>query len=245
MRTVITFSIALPLIATVLSGGGQAPAPRKVPVAAGKTIYANYCIGCHQASGQGNPPLVAALGANRMLGDLRHVVQTVRQGRGLMPAFPRLDAVELAAVATYVRNSWKNDFGRVDAAEVTALLSDLEKPAPGAAGSSGGWYTEEQAARGKELYLERCAQCHGVNFVPDDFSTGLKGAAFDWRWKERTVYDLFETTRATMPPGEGGTLGPQTTIDIVSYLLQVNGLQAGPKELPPQADVLQQLRIRR
>lgn len=114
-------------------------------------------------------------------------------------------------------------------------------PAP----SPAGWFTAEQAARGKPLYEQHCGKCHGTDFVPDDFATGLKGAAFDWRWKERTVYDFYETTRTTMPPGEGGTIGPRTTADIVAYILQVNGFAAGASELPADPAKLQQMPLRR
>lgn len=118
-------------------------------------------------------------------------------------------------------------------------------PAAAPATDSAGWFTAEQAARGKPLYEQHCGKCHGTNFVPDDFATGLKGAAFDWRWKERTVYDFYETTRTTMPPGEGGTIGPRTTADIVAYILQVNGFAPGSSELPADPAKLQQMPLRR
>jgi mono/diheme cytochrome c family protein len=111
--------------------------------------------------------------------------------------------------------------------------------------TAGGSYTEAQAIRGKALYLERCASCHGEDFVPDEFATGLTGAAFDWRWKDRTVFDLYEAIRTTMPPDDVGSLGPQTTVDIVAYLLQVNAYKSGKTELPPKPDTLRQMRLKR
>jgi mono/diheme cytochrome c family protein len=108
-----------------------------------------------------------------------------------------------------------------------------------------GWYTAAQAERGQAAYRDRCANCHGRDFVPDDFSTGLKGAAFEWRWNGRTVADLFEVTRRTMPPGEAGSLGPRATSDILAYLLQTNGYPEGPSELPSDAEALKAMKLTR
>lgn len=233
-------------IATLLSAARQLPAPPDSGlIRKGQAVYANYCAGCHLASGRGNPPAMPPLAGNDALRNFGHVVRTVREGRGVMPAFKRLEPGDVAAVAAYVRNSWGNGFGEVDVAQTTALIGEFEQAAATSAAGPRDWYTDRQATRGKALYLDRCAKCHGADFVPDDFATGLRGAAFDWRWKDRTVSDLFETIRQTMPPGEGGSVGPQTTIDIVAYLLQANGFPASTKELLPEPLALQQLRIRR
>ena len=131
------------------------------------------------------------------------------------------------------------------------LVASLGRLAAGQSGSSpspvleNGWYTAAQAERGQAAYGDRCATCHGRDFVPDDFSTGLKGAAFEWRWNGRTVGDLFEVTRKTMPPGEAGSLGPRATSDIVAYLLQVNGYPEGPSELPSDAGALKAMKLTR
>ncbi|HVL69708.1 MAG TPA: PQQ-binding-like beta-propeller repeat protein [Vicinamibacterales bacterium] len=106
-----------------------------------------------------------------------------------------------------------------------------------------GWYTRAQAQRGRIAYDARCASCHGKDFSPDDYATGLAGAAFDWRWRDRTVFDLFEITRTTMPPGEVGTLTPRTTADIVAYLLQANGYPAGRVELPADPAAMGRMRL--
>ena len=106
-------------------------------------------------------------------------------------------------------------------------------------------YTKQQATRGSAVYDERCATCHGADFVPDEFATGLTGVAFDWRWKDRTVFDLYESIRTTMPPDETGSLGPQTTVDIVAYLLQVNKYEPGQEELPPKPEILRGIQLKR
>ena len=119
-----------------------------------------------------------------------------------------------------------------------------EAPASGAARLEG-WYTKAQARRGQDLYKKQCAACHGVTFVPDDFSPGLSGAAFEWRWRARTAYDLFEAIRTTMPPGEAGSLGPPSTAEIVAYLLQVNGFPSGTRELSAEREDLERMLLKR
>ncbi len=106
-------------------------------------------------------------------------------------------------------------------------------------------YTKQQATRGSAIYVDRCASCHGADFVPDEFATGLTGPAFDWQWKERTVFDLYESIRTTMPPDEMGSLDPQSTVDIVAYLLQANKYEPGRTELPPKPEVLREIHLKR
>ncbi|MDX2008090.1 MAG: c-type cytochrome [Meiothermus sp.] len=110
--------------------GGAAAAPAGPVDAAllksGETIYASSgCVGCHQPTGAGLPPAMPALAGNSKVGDLKHVVQWIRKGNGAMPAFPQLSANDLAAVSTYIRNSWGNKFGGASVEEVEKLLKEI------------------------------------------------------------------------------------------------------------------------
>jgi mono/diheme cytochrome c family protein len=240
-------ALALPLAAVVAGDAvplhAQAPAGNS-PVPQGRELYTARCAACHEEAGKGRPPRFPALQGNANLRDLARFVGIVRRGQGGMPPFPQLDAEQIAALAAYVRTAWENDFGLVTREQVEALLRDTEA-VPAAGADRAAWYTDEQAARGEALYLKRCAECHGADFVPDDFATGLTGAAFDWQWKGRTVYDLFETIRTTMPPAEEGTLGPRATADIVAYLLKANKFPAGVTELDTAPETMQKMRIER
>lgn len=47
-------------------------------------------------------------------------------GRGIMPAFKdRLSDEEIAAVATYIRTSWGNDFGPVSSTRVAEIRKSM------------------------------------------------------------------------------------------------------------------------
>ena len=83
----------------------------------GQRVYTTACIACHQASGEGLPPMFPALKDNaQMLGDVtRHIDIVVNGVPGTsMAAFgAQLSEVDIAAVITYERNAWGNDTGEV------------------------------------------------------------------------------------------------------------------------------------
>jgi mono/diheme cytochrome c family protein len=63
----------------------------------------------------------------------------------------------------------------------------------------------------------------------------LNDYVFQDTWKTRSVGDLFDRIRATMPQNEPGTLTPERTAGIVAYILSAN--QAPPGTAPLAADV--------
>ena len=91
----------------------------------GAQVYSANCSGCHQAQGQGLPGTFPPLAENPNLEDATHVVNVILNGlqgpievngttyNGAMPGFGQLSDRQVAAVATYIRNSWGNAFGPV------------------------------------------------------------------------------------------------------------------------------------
>lgn len=91
-------------------------------VAAGEAVYQRNCSACHQASGAGIPPnFPSLLGSAKVSGDAEPQISQLLKGKGMMPPFANLSDTDLAAVATYTRNSWGNDGGVVQPADVAAL----------------------------------------------------------------------------------------------------------------------------
>lgn len=81
----------------------------------GKEIYEAHCAACHGAEGQGMPPAFPALAGNANLQDAQMILNVVKNGRGAMPAVgANFSEEELVAVATYIRNSFGNNFGPVE-----------------------------------------------------------------------------------------------------------------------------------
>jgi cytochrome c oxidase subunit 2 len=94
---------------------------------AGEQIYATTCIACHQANGTGLPPAFPALaGSSVVTGDLEANINLLINGvpGTAMAAYGRqLSPVQLAAVVTYIRNSFGNTTGDlVQPAAVNTLI---------------------------------------------------------------------------------------------------------------------------
>jgi cytochrome c len=70
-------------------------------------------------------------------------------------------------------------------------------------------------------------------------SVPLSGATFEARAGEKhSVDDLFYVVRTVMPYGKPATLSKQEYIDIIAYLLMMNGHPAGAQALPLDPSVL-------
>ena len=95
-----------------------------------------------------------------------------------------------------------------------------------------GVYTAEQAARGKAGYTTYCSECH-EDSLEGGRGRPLVGATF-WRdWGEDSLDGLFNIMRTAMPRDNPASLTDNQYLDIVAYILQVNGLPAGTAELTP------------
>ena len=87
-------------------------------------------------------------------------------------------------------------------------------------------FTAEQSAAGRVAYEQYCTVCHGADLrlLP---TAQLAGSEFAGRWENRSINELIAQVRATMPPeGAAGTLPADTYVDLVAYMLEVNGAAA-------------------
>jgi cytochrome c oxidase subunit 2 len=88
---------------------------------AGKGLYTEHCAFCHLDTGQGEAP-APPLAGNSRLRDERLMMGQILRGGEYMPAFgPQLSDAQIAAVATYIRNSWGNKQAPLSEAQVKAL----------------------------------------------------------------------------------------------------------------------------
>ena len=85
--------------------------------ARGESVYATHCVACHQAEGQGVPPVFPALAGNGVVaGDFAAHMDVVYHGRSgtAMQAFgPVLDPVDMASVMHYQRKAFGRANGEV------------------------------------------------------------------------------------------------------------------------------------
>ena len=116
-------------------------------------------------------------------------------------------------------------------------------------------FTMAEADRGRAVYTEQCAQCHGSE-LSDGFAPALLGPTFRRTWSrpQVTVNDLHYIISATMPPARPGSLSEAQYLEVLAYIMAENGVAAGleplraeqrrlenisliPLELPTERDV--------
>lgn len=87
------------------------------PISGAETYMRSGCFACHGEMGYGGAG--PRFRDDKLLAADQYVVGQILLGRGIMPSFAnKLTDQQIAAVATYIRNSWGNDFGPISAEEV-------------------------------------------------------------------------------------------------------------------------------
>lgn len=106
-----------------------------------------------------------------------------------------------------------------------------------------GIYTEEQSTRGKALYSQECASCHGGELTGGEMAPPLAGGEFLAGWDGLTVGDLFERIRISMPQNNPGSLSGQQNADVLAFMFSSNKFPAGTTEMPKEAGILKQIKF--
>jgi cytochrome c len=101
-----------------------------------------------------------------------------------------------------------------------------------------GVFTEDQAKRGEQVYRQKCAFCHRDNLEGNSVDGGppLRGPVFAGAWDKVTLAPLVKLVQELMPLEQPGSLTPQQTVDVVTFLLWANGAPFGSSELPLDAE---------
>ncbi|HEX4871777.1 MAG TPA: cytochrome c oxidase subunit II [Nevskiaceae bacterium] len=120
-------------VAEVEMAAAAAPAAVEVAAAApvalseadllktGEKVYLANCSACHQPTGQGLPPNFPSLVGSKLAnGEAATQIAQLLKGKGIMPGFAHLSDADLAAVATYTRQSWGNGGSTVQATDIAA-----------------------------------------------------------------------------------------------------------------------------
>jgi cytochrome c oxidase subunit 2 len=93
-------------------------------IAHGKGVYEGNCVACHGADGKGNAALKAKAlaGSAIVAGPKAQQIAMLLEGKAgtAMASFKHLSDKDLAAVATYTRNTWGNKSGDIQPADFLA-----------------------------------------------------------------------------------------------------------------------------
>jgi S-disulfanyl-L-cysteine oxidoreductase SoxD len=103
-----------------------------------------------------------------------------------------------------------------------------------AASTQDGVYTPDQAARGKQTYQQACVGCHVLDWYRGDVVRV---------WDGEPLFGLFEIIRTRMPEDNPGSLTRRQYVDMLAYILELNGMPAGEQELSTGASRLRQIRF--
>lgn len=137
LRAMAVFLQSLP----APGGGRVAPErPTDVRLAQGEALYGRHCVACHGELGEGVAGIYPALAGNRAvrMAEPANVIRVIAKGGYLpatagnprpfgMPPFAHLlSDDEIAAVASYVRDSWGNRAGVVEPQTVSRLRAGGE-----------------------------------------------------------------------------------------------------------------------
>lgn len=123
-----------------------------------------------------------------------------------------------------------------------AMLLDLLIAGP-TFGDTNGAFTESQTRSGQRVYMEHCAQCHGADLRGIGKAPALAGESFrNYCTEQRyTADDLLYQIRAFMPYNEPGKLSKQQYVEVLAYILKMNGFSPGHTELRSDSTVPQRI----
>ncbi|MEO7191659.1 MAG: c-type cytochrome [Vicinamibacterales bacterium] len=106
-----------------------------------------------------------------------------------------------------------------------------------------GVYTKSQAERGKKVYDQTCARCHGETLLGGDEAHPLVGDEFLEKWDAQPEWKLFDIIRRTMPDDGPNVLTRTQTADLVAFLLSANAFPAGTAEVSTEDEALKSVLI--
>jgi len=260
---VASFALALPAGASAQAVPKSVPTSRRYYTEAqagiGKRQYLENCAKCHLANLKGLTFTPALIGDD-FLRDYYSVNDLFIKVSVTMPGdnVHGLGTEAYSNIIAYLLQANRLPPGAEPLTGDLAAMKNMPiletTPSKSSAGLPSGFYTVEQAERGKGYFRGSCEMCHaadhsqsgnrdliappGRGFVagPVHIQINLASDESFGRW--RNVGSLYNKIRTSMPLVDGGALNPQAYADIAAFLMHENGIPAGREELQPDAETL-------
>jgi len=102
-------------------------------------------------------------------------------------------------------------------------------PAP-AASTGEAIFSAAQVQRGRDQFRSTCTECHT--------SAEFGDPTFKAKWARRSVGDLYEFILTNMPDDAPGILTPDQSINLTTFILEMNGFPTGSATLAPNQERL-------
>jgi len=110
-----------------------------------------------------------------------------------------------------------------------------------------GVYTAAQAERGHQLYINRCARCHGLGSTGGGGGGGgapaFGGENFTADFEGYTLFDIENRINTSMPRDQPGSTTRVQATDLTAFILSVTHVPPGRTELPPDGNFLRLIRF--
>lgn len=117
------------------------------------------------------------------------------------------------------------------AAAATPVAEDPPPPAENAApAADGAHFSAAQADGGRDTFRAICTECH--------YSAEFSDSQFKFKWGRRSAGNLYELIFTQMPESAPGSLSEGEAVELVSYIMRMNGFEPGAAELAADRDVL-------
>ena len=107
-----------------------------------------------------------------------------------------------------------------------------------------GYYTKDQATAGQAVFDQTCSICHGQH-LEGKAGPALSGQQFlsVSQFQKLTAEYLYKFMSKQMPANAPGSLSKAQYLDVLAYILEVNGYPAGSQKLTADDQMLSQIKI--
>jgi mono/diheme cytochrome c family protein len=114
----------------------------------------------------------------------------------------------------------------------TALLAGRAEAADAV-----GPFTQAQVSAGRTEFLTHCSGCHN-SYLLGNSGPPLAGPVFLEDWSAKSTHQLFRFARANMPFNAAGSLPEESYLNLIAFILAVNGAKPGPTPFTRDSDVI-------
>ena len=104
-----------------------------------------------------------------------------------------------------------------------------------------GVFTKEQVELGSVLYSNNCIACHGRDLRGTEGGNALMGERFVTKWKEKSLGELFELTKTTMPKTNPHSLDDASYSALLAFMLNANEFPSGDVALSSKKEELENI----
>ena len=104
--------------------------------------------------------------------------------------------------------------------------------------ANSGVFTKKQVELGEVLYSNNCIACHGKDLRGTEGGNALIGERFISKWKEKSLGELFELTKTTMPKTNPHSLDNASYSALLAFVLNANAFPSGDVELSSKKEEL-------